>query len=370
MIRPLNHPLELGGRKPDYRRIADGLRQEILSGKRPPGMQLPSTGELATTWKSSSSTVHTALVTLVKEGWIQRLNGAGTFVADPGNRFTCAAIYHSTDICDNELPPFGRSLHMRLLSHLKQIGKETQIFVDTRPPQEQGKLLPALERAILERRVQCVVAPTLNPYSLPALLRLKLPTAFLTRSTSTHWINFDIEDLLRESARRFAAQGCRSAGVISSIGPPRADDTNSHFYSQFEKAMRAEGLHTRSAWILKPSRLVRDYETHGYVEFLRFWKLKEKPDALLVIPDTLVRGVITSVLELGADKVGAKMKFIFHRNAHVNMLCPFPVTWAISNEAIWAEWLIRIIQKQFSGEKVTPVLLPYSFEESKSVVRD
>jgi DNA-binding LacI/PurR family transcriptional regulator len=364
--RILHGSINFGGtaRKPDYRRIAEALRHDILSGKCPTGMQLPSTGDLAATWKSSPSTIHTALVSLVKEGWIQRLNGAGTYVADPGHRFTCAGIYHSADICNNKYPPFTRSLHMSLLDEFKRLGKETQIFIDTRPPEKQGKLLPTLEKAILERRVQCVVAPILNPYSLPALVSLKLPTAFLTNA-SPHQINFDIEDLLRESVRRLAAQGCRSVGVLSPIGPRRQGQIKAIFYSQFEKAAQAEGLLTRSEWMVKPAHYVADFESYGYAEFLQFWKLKKKPDGMLVYPDTLVRGVITAILELGIQVVPPRMKFIFHRNAHVDLLCPFPVTWAISDEKIWAEWLVRVIQKQFNGEKVAPVLLPFAFQESK-----
>jgi len=290
-------------------------------------------------------------------------------VAHPDNRFLSAGIYHASDICDNGFPPFSRSLHMCLLKQFKQIGKETQIFIDTRPRRQQGKLLPALEEAILERRIQCVVAPTLNPHSLPPLARLRIPTAFLSGAAGPNRVNFDIDDLLRESARRFKAQGCRTVGVMSTISRSRPGETNPTFYSQFEKAMHAEGLVTRDAWNSKHTHNVRDHESHGYAEFLRFWRLKEKPDGLLVIPDTMARGVITAILQLGMQTITPKMRFIFHRNAQVNLLCPFPVTWAISDETIWAEWLIRIIQKQFSGEKVTPVLLPYCFEEDAAPAR-
>jgi DNA-binding LacI/PurR family transcriptional regulator len=350
--------------RPAYRRIAEGLRHEILTGKCPPGTRLPSTGELATAWDSSPSTIHTALVSLVKEGWIQRLNGAGTFVADPGNRFVCAGIYHAGEICSNDSPPFARSLHMSLLEQFRKLGKETQIFIDTRPLNEQTELLPSLEKAILERRIQCLVAASVNPFSFPALWRLKLPTAFLDNPVSTHKISFDFEDLLRESARRLKAQGSRSVGVLSAINPNSQNESQYTFYRRFESVMQGEGLETRSSWIFKPDGPVEDFEGYGYSEFMRFWSLEEKPDSILIYPDSIVRGAITAILQLGIDVVPPKMKFVFHRNANMRLLCPFPVTWAISNEDIWAEWMVRIVQKQFSGEEVTPIQLPYVFEEN------
>jgi hypothetical protein len=40
------------------------------------------------------------------------------------------------------------------------------------------------------------------------------------------------------------------------------------------------------------------------------------------------------------------------------------VTWAISDENIWARGLIDLIEKQFGGEKISPVTLPYVYERA------
>jgi hypothetical protein len=61
-------------------------------------------------------------------------------------------------------------------------------------------------------------------------------------------------------------------------------------------------------------------------------------------------------------RVPDELKLVFHRNAHISMLCPFPVTWAISDEHAAAEGLVISLQKQFAGEKLSGVLVPYTFE--------
>jgi DNA-binding LacI/PurR family transcriptional regulator len=358
-------PLVPKERKAAYRRIAESLRGEIMSGRREAGVQLPSTNDLATLWKSSPYTVHTALTTLVKEGWLERLNGDGTYVVDPGKRFVRAGIYHAVDICSNEHPAFVRNIHTALLEQFAKLGKETQVFMDTRPIEQQVELLPTLQKALEERTIQCLVAPSLSRFGLPAISKIKIPTAFLGNPESTHKIESDIADMFSRGARHLAAQGCRSIGIISSISPA-TDDRHAGLYRQFEEAIRAEGLLTRPEWIRQPPRyfLDREYDSYGYGEFHRLWQLEEKPEALIVYPDNLVRGLITAALEIGINAVPPRMKFVLHRNARIAQLCPFPVTWAVSDEDAWAGGLVRIIEKQFSGEKISPVLLPFELQEN------
>ena len=80
------------------------------------GMQLPATDKLADTWGTSYGTIHSALQNLVKEGWVERLDGSGTFVAEYQNRFVCAGIYHSTDIFQADAL-FSRALHTSLMKN-------------------------------------------------------------------------------------------------------------------------------------------------------------------------------------------------------------------------------------------------------------
>jgi hypothetical protein len=70
---------------------------------------------------------------------------------------------------------------------------------------------------------------------------------------------------------------------------------------------------------------------------------------------------------VGKQEVPGKMKFIFHRNAHMDLLCPFPATWAISSEDVFAQGLINLIEQQFKGEKVSPVLIPYQFTDGEAL---
>jgi hypothetical protein len=342
-------------KQPAYRRVFDGLRAQILSGKLAPGTQLASTRELVVTWHSSYRILHIVLTELAREGWLERSHGSGTFIADPTSRFSCAGIYHGSDIGFQPEQAFARSLHFSLIKGFERLKKDTQVFFDSRPKKEQGTILPALADAIRHRRIQCLIAPTLNKFNPPPLTRLVIPTAFLTNPLSSHRVDYDLKAILQESMARLKAQGCRSVGLISNM--PQ------HCYELFEQTGHEAGLVMRKEWLRQSNHSILNLESYGYREFKEIWSLSKKPDGIFVYPDSAVRGVVLAILEAGISAASKSMKFVFHKNVHVPILCPFTATWAITSEDAMAHGLIELIQKQFRREEITPLLIPCHFKE-------
>lgn len=358
MLRP-NHTFATRGGHPVSQRIFEALREQMRNGTYAPGSQLPSTHELAAKWKASVFTVHTALTMLANEGWIERRPYVGTFIQDPAKRFLCAGIYHAFDISSGQHTAFGRYLHFSLLQQLGRLKKDTQVFNDSRPPREQGSLFPPLAEAIAQRKIQCLIALSVNRVDMPALSKLTLPTAYVAISHSAHQVGYDIGDMVRGSVRHLAQKGCRSVGIISSIteGGPL------WLYRTFQSIAKEEGMETREAWMRRPKKFLREMEIFGYEELKALWALKEKPEGLIIYPDSVAQGATTAILEIGINVVPRQMKFVFHRNAHLGFLCPFHVTWAVSDEDHMARELIELIQKQFAGEEAGPVYLPFAFRK-------
>lgn len=67
---------------PRYRRVKDFITERVLSGDWPSGQRVPSENELTGQFGVSRMTVNRALRELTAEGWLIRVQGAGSFVAE------------------------------------------------------------------------------------------------------------------------------------------------------------------------------------------------------------------------------------------------------------------------------------------------
>ncbi|WP_085908345.1 histidine utilization repressor [Kiloniella majae] len=68
---------------PLYQKVKEHIIGHIQSGQWKPGFQIPSENELTQSQNMSRMTIHRALRELTADGWLMRVQGAGTFVAEP-----------------------------------------------------------------------------------------------------------------------------------------------------------------------------------------------------------------------------------------------------------------------------------------------
>ncbi|MFD2207153.1 histidine utilization repressor [Kiloniella antarctica] len=68
---------------PLYQKVKDYIIEHIRSGEWETGYQIPSENELTLSLEMSRMTIHRALRELTSDGWLMRVQGAGTFVAEP-----------------------------------------------------------------------------------------------------------------------------------------------------------------------------------------------------------------------------------------------------------------------------------------------
>lgn len=74
----------LTSRDPIYLRLADIMRERIISKRWATGSKIPSEHELMEVFEVARGTVRKALKTLVDEGLLVQVRGSGTYVAEPG----------------------------------------------------------------------------------------------------------------------------------------------------------------------------------------------------------------------------------------------------------------------------------------------
>jgi GntR family transcriptional regulator len=108
--------------RPVYLQLADELRAEIRSGKRPPGSQLPTESEFYQQYEVSRTTVKAALRQLVNEGLVVTRKGYGSYVRErppvrrvTSNRRHAAHRESGKPIFDTEVEAQGQRPSRRML---------------------------------------------------------------------------------------------------------------------------------------------------------------------------------------------------------------------------------------------------------------
>ena len=360
---------EVGQSEVAHRAVSDNLREQILTGKIAPKTELPSTIKLAELWKTSNSTVHAALNKLVKEGLLDRFHGSATYVRERRLAFDRVGIYYdSSDVWIDEERCYVRSLQGSLEKKLKRLGIKVTVFVDRRPKKRQGTVLPELLRAVETRAIQGLILPLVNYYNLPRLLKLPVASSVQMFGDETFHIQnkvcFDDRNFFRGILARLDKKGCRSVGLISTLkAKPETHGSfpSSQITEEFLKQAKQFRMETRSEWTPVPKDEVLEKARFGYREFLKLWQQAKQPDAVIVFPDMAVRGVITAALELGVPQSN-RVTFCFHKNAHVDILCPFPAIWTIADETKIADSMIQMVRRQFAGSPISPVHVSFTFQ--------
>lgn len=89
---------DASGPTPLYRQVKDYVCRSILAGDWPVGHRIPSESELVRLSGSSRMTVHRALRELKDDGWLRRVQGRGTFVADRRARLDLLEIRNIAEV--------------------------------------------------------------------------------------------------------------------------------------------------------------------------------------------------------------------------------------------------------------------------------
>ena len=91
-------PSDAAGSTPLYQQVKDYVRGYILTGAWPVDHRVPSESELVRLSGASRMTVHRALRELKDDGWLRRVQGQGTFVADRRARLDLLEIRNIADV--------------------------------------------------------------------------------------------------------------------------------------------------------------------------------------------------------------------------------------------------------------------------------
>ncbi|MSU46770.1 MAG: GntR family transcriptional regulator [Lacunisphaera sp.] len=344
-----------------YLQIREQLREMILNGQLAPGTKLPSTAKLATKWNTHPSTVHAALTPLVKEGLLTRQPKIGTFINQRNtSRLTDVGVYYDSNIWMHEAQAFKRAVHVELAKLLEREKVNLKVWFDPRSENHRKKPWADLITAADRRDIQALIASDVPSELVAWMQQLPIPTAYFTYAAVPNKVALDFNQFAESSIALLRKQGCRSAGAITILESTGSATERSDFANLFSNACRLQGLTVRDDWIRMAHGFVPDesQQNFGYGEFCKLWDRTEKPDGLVVFPDTSVPGVVTAILERRVA-VPTDLKLVLHKHAEINFLCPVPASYLYSSTKQIAAALFSQIQRQFAGDVCVPINLPF-----------
>lgn len=105
--------IDSGSKLPLYDQIERNFRDLIVNGRLQPGQMVPSEWDLSELYGVSRLTVRKALEELVRQNWLERRHGVGTFVRQPAIASIAASKLSFTE----QMKAIGRRPRSRLIKH-------------------------------------------------------------------------------------------------------------------------------------------------------------------------------------------------------------------------------------------------------------
>lgn len=358
------------------RQIVEHIRALIVDREFPAEYRLPSTRCLANRWGVNPSTVHFALTALVKQGFLNRVHGRGTFVRRRKPKLACIGVYENYDYGKNPESAYSRALCAAVHDVLSAGKIRTRLWIDQRPATlETDVPMAEVVTACARREVQGVIALCASGLQAKWLSKLPVPVAIGCSAPLPCAVTRDRSQFIELSLRELARLGCRSVGLFAAwaMGPVAHDKAGNAAGEPYERFFDLTGelkLVVRQQWIKAPPEGLawrgRSVERYGYEQFRALWQTQPHPDGLIVEDDIMARGVITGLLETGV-RVPQDLKLVLHRNREVDLLCPMPASFVELSIRATAEALVSQIEKQFRGEPCERVALPYRLVKQKAM---
>ncbi len=273
-------------KQPLYLQIAQTLQREIPR-RYGPGMEL-DVSELQQRFGVSALTLREALSVLVRQGFIERYKGRGTFVSAriPAPH---VGIVSELDLFDGGVSFFYRRLTQMLRLLLHGRGVRVRLYIGYTQPGTSAQTLSCDDLAddLEHGQLSALVAVALTvPRELREMTRQAAVPVVSASSGSDGCVMLDHADFIRRALDELAAVGRRKIAILGTAGvSPK----------EMERFVKERGFQFHPGWLqhaLHPS-----LPGAGWESFLTAWNAAaERPDGLLIADDMFFNDTASAIL--------------------------------------------------------------------------
>ncbi|MDD3411497.1 MAG: GntR family transcriptional regulator [Eubacteriales bacterium] len=361
-----------------YMDVYEQLRQSITAGELKPEEKLMSEEDMALKYHVSRITVKKALELLKDDGYIDRVQGRGTFVRPPQDHAPASADAPRPQrktigfVLEHVASPFGLDMLYQTDQLLRQAGYTLLIRFSYGSVEKETEEIEAL----LSMGIQALITmPCHNSYYNMGILKLILeqfPVVLVDKrmyGLPVPSVCTDGEEAICRLVEHLHERGCRNAALIT-IDPSSTTsltDRVNGFYDGLKKTgMSSAGecvLPKRSENLLQASLQDTDY-TARINDFLD--SFEQLPDAFVLTEFALSRLLnliaVQRGLRAGKDFKACGIDEDYHSP------WGFLFTHMKQDENAIAQHVVDILLKRLAGEEVTPeaVRVPALFRQGQT----
>ncbi|NJK91918.1 MAG: GntR family transcriptional regulator, partial [Blastochloris sp.] len=361
-LKALTQPDSLNRALPLQRQLCGLFRSWIRQGHLPAGTRLPTSQDMGQLFGTTHLTVNRALKQLMDEGLLERKRKVGTTVrALPTSR--TIGIYVPHNFLSSSGSNYFILLTFKLQEMIEASGRHAQIWIDTRSPQEHHHPLPDLQRAAEHREILGFAVPIIGAWEYPWLRQLPVPIVGPSSLREVRSpVESDYDQLFQSYFRILKQRKLQHVALITPFPRPKSKKELLEwhkFFEPYDDNLRDFDLKTRREWEITCAPPC-DHATYGRHALLELWKQKQRPQALVVYPETVVLGVLQAIWELGPE-CWENLQLCLHRNESSVLPVPFPVLWAETSVTELAKCLLRSLDARIEG-RIAPsrTLLPFA----------
>ncbi len=244
---------------------------------------------------------------------------------------------------------FYLNLLWALMSQGQSRGYEMVPLIEQRP-NAMAVLRPSdFDRVQAQGRVDGIVSFMIYELVSQWMDETGLPWTALMGGGRDNYVDLDYGGMIRSSLACLAERGCRSAGLILPV-----NKTQSTILELIDEEAARLGIEVKYEWILATRQ---SQEEGGYNDMCALWRLKDRPEGLVVYPDRTARGVVSAILEKQI-RVPEDLRLILHRNAESPYMVPMPCDWIEVSVGAIASSLLDSLEDRWAGRKQRQRSLP------------
>ena len=312
---------------------------------------------LAEFWNTNYFTVQSALSRLVQEGLIVKSPKIGSFIAPPRRVLRRVCLYHDHNLSSDWSVDFYSRLNVILYRLLSERGIRVVPFFDHRPEKLLRTMPAELRDMAKDGEIDALITTAIYPHNTGWLKKLQVPVASTMWDDQRHAIVSNAENFARLAVEEAARCQRQWIGLIH-VAQARDGDPDP-MLTALKKAGAEHGISIVLPQALSFEKL--HWERAGFQLCEEMLRCQSTPGLLFVYPDTLIRGVVTALLQHQV-RVPEEMAVVSHRNAESSIYVPFPVTWLTVKIEDFARGLLAQIEQQVAGELPEPFVIEVSAE--------